>query len=179
MDILASVQKNYPAIHTAAGEFLGKLTGSNITTDICLAGEMAGLMLLRSSKADLRNIPPGTVILGAIADDVQQAMHRFVFGMAMSNGLNPKEVDFAAMSADAKKYLPQLTQFEKPFRDTCDNYGIVSELFPFIAVAAGVKLVLAGNQLKLLSPKIGLAMLFFHIIAGSKTAPYPPTIERS
>jgi hypothetical protein len=39
-----------------------------------------------------------------------------------------------------------------------------------------VKLILAGNQLQLLDAKIGLAMALFHIVAGSKTAPYPATI---
>jgi hypothetical protein len=175
MKILASVQKNYPAINAAAVEFVGKLTGNNIVIDLCLSAEMAGLMLLRGSKAELQGISPGTVILGAVSDDAMQTLNQFVFRLAMSSGLNPKEADFAAMSADSKEYLPQLAQFQKPFLDTCEKHGIAIELFPFVAAAAGVKLMLAGNQLKLLSPKIGFAMLLFHIIAGSKTAPYPAT----
>jgi hypothetical protein len=177
MNILESVQKNYPAINNAAGEFLTKLTGVDIKKDIILAAEMAGLMLLRASPANQKQIGPGTVVLGAVPDEQYQTMNHFVFSFAASNRLNPKEMDISAIPADAKNYLPELTRFEKPFYEVCNKHGIENALFPFTAAAAAGKLVLAGNELKLLEPKVGLAILVFHIIAGSKTFPYPVPAE--
>ena len=64
-------------------------------------------------------------------------------------------------------------QIFSPFYEICKKYGVETKFYPFIAAASAGKLVLAGNKLKLLEPKIGLAILLFHIAAGSKTVPYP------
>lgn len=173
MALFDSIQKNYPAINNAAGDFLAKLTGTNLITDITLSAEMAGLMLLRVSSVNEQKIAPGTVVLGAIPDDASQMLNRFVYGFAPSNGLNPKEMDVAGIPADAKSYLPELTRYEQPFYDCCHKQGLERELFPFTAAASAGKLVLAGNQLGILNAKIGLALLLFHTVAGSKTFPYP------
>jgi hypothetical protein len=34
--------------------------------------------------------------------------------------------------------------------------------------------MLAGEQLKLLNPQVGLPLILFHIIVGCKTIPFPP-----
>jgi hypothetical protein len=174
MTILASVESSFPVINKAAGDFLGKLTGTDITKDIALSAGMAGLMLLRSHPASCREAAPGTVILGAIPDDAYQTLSHFVCDFALSNGLNPKDVECESIPPSAKDYLPELTQFEQPFYEVCKMNSIHRDLFPFVAAAAAGKLVLAGNQLRLLNPRIGLAILFFHIAAGSKTCPHPP-----
>jgi hypothetical protein len=172
VDKLDAVQQNYAIINNAAGEYLTKLTGTSITKDIALAAEMAGLMLLRASSADFVTIPAGTGILGAIPDNEAHTLTRFVFSLISSNGLNPKEIDFAAIPVDVKKYLPELIRFEEPFYEICQKHGIEKKFFPFTAAASAVKLVLASNKLGLLKPKTGLAILLFHIAAGSKTVPY-------
>jgi hypothetical protein len=174
MVTLDSIQKNYPAISKAAGEFLSKLSGTGVARDIALASEMAGLMLLRASSADLSQIPSGMGILGAVPDEAAQTLTRFVVGFAVINGLDPKTMDFTAIPADVKHYLPELTRFEKMFYEICAKHQIEREFFPFTAAAAAGKLVLAGKQLGLLDANVGLAMLLFHIAAGNKTVPYPP-----
>jgi hypothetical protein len=173
MDILNSVQKNFAAIHIASGEYLTKLTCKDFKKDLSLAAEMAGLMLLRASPANDLKIASGTAILGAIPDDVSITLTRFVFGYAQSNGLNPGDLNIAGIPADAKNYLPELTQFEQPLYDVCQKHGIEKDLFPFTAAASAGKLVLAGDKLGLLKANIGLALLLYHIAAGSKTFPYP------
>jgi hypothetical protein len=178
MAILDSVKRGYPKIHAAAGDFLTRLTGSNLVKDIALSAEMAGLMLWRAGSGVRPGIPAGMVVLGAVPDDAYRAVIQFITGMAASNGLNPKELDFEGISAADKKYLPELTQYEGPFREVCEKHQIESEFLPFVASASSVKLVLAGNQLKLLAAKTGLALALFHVAAGSKTMPYPVTAEK-
>jgi len=173
MEILDSVQKHYPMINNAAGDFLTKLTGTDIKKDIAVSAELAGLMLLRASSADLLKIPSGAGIIGAVPDNTFHTLTRFVLSMASSNGLSPKDADVAAIPADARGYLPELIQFEAPFYEICKGYGIAKEFFPFTAAASAVKLVLAGKQLGLLDARVGLAMVLFHLAAGSKTVPYP------
>lgn len=177
MDPLDAVQKHYPLVGKAAGEFLTRLTRNNITKDIVLSAEMAGLMLLRASAVDLQRFRPGMGVLGAVPDTVYRSLIRFTLSFAASNGLDPKDQDFAAIPNGAKAYLPELTQFEIPFYETCRRRGVEEHLFPYIAATAAGKLVLAGNQLGLLSAKAGLAMVLFHIAAGSKTVPYPLATE--
>jgi hypothetical protein len=164
---------NHPAINKAAGDFLSKLPGTDLKKDLTLAAEMAGLMLYRASPANQMKIPPGTPVLGAIPDDAGAALVSFVLAIAPANGLTRKDIDMAVLPAGNKEYLPELTQFEQPFYDACHANKIDRELFPFVAAAAAVKLILAGIQLKLLDPKLALATALFHIVAGSKTAPFP------
>ena len=52
MDILDAVQKSYPSINKAAGEFLFKLSGTGITRDLALSAELAGLMLEQKNTED-------------------------------------------------------------------------------------------------------------------------------
>jgi hypothetical protein len=160
-------------INAAAGEYLTKLSLTGIEKDIVIAAEMAGLMMLRNSTADLSNVVSGMGILGAIPDETARTMNRFVFSWAMSNGLNPKDVDFAAIPAESKAYLKELTRFEAPLIAICKRHEIEPELRAYVAAAAAMKLVAAGKMLGLLEPKIGQAMVMFHVVAGSKTMPYP------
>jgi hypothetical protein len=178
MDVLDAVQLRYPLINKAAGEFLCKLSLAGLNKDIMLAAEMAGLLMLRESSANIQKIKPGTCILGAIADEAYQTMNRFLCGWAISNGLNPKAINIEGIPADARRYLPELSQFEQPFYAICQVHGIEYDHFPFVAATSAMKLVAAGEKLKMLDPGIGQAMVHFHVIAGSKTVPYPPTEQK-
>jgi hypothetical protein len=171
MDILKSVQKDYAIINKAAGEFLYKLSGNNIKKDITLAAEMSGLKLLRTSKVDLSQVAPGVILLGAIPDETYKIMDRFIMGWAVSNWINPLGVGKVNIPDDVKDYLPEVTQLEIPFADICEQNSINNEYYPFVAASAALKLVLAGKKMKLLDAKIGLAMVMYHIISGSKTVP--------
>jgi hypothetical protein len=174
MDILQTIQSNYAAINSAAGEYLAKLTLQDLNKDITISAEMAGLMMLRDSGVNLDSIVSGTALLGAITDEVAKTMNRFVFSWAISNGLNPREINIAGLTTEAKAYLPELTRYEKPLYDVCEKHRIARELFSFVAATSAMKLVAAGKVLGVLDQKLGQAMVLFHIIAGSKTVPYPP-----
>jgi hypothetical protein len=172
MSALEAIQKNFPAINKVAGEFLSQLTGTNIKKDIALAAEMAGLMMLRETSVNLTQFPPGNVILGAVSDDAQMTMNRFLGGCAMMNHLTPLK-NVPPIPDDIKSYLPEVTRLEKPFTELCQRNGIERNLFQFVAACTAMKLVLAGKSTKILDDQVGQAIAMFHVIAGCKTVPFP------
>ncbi len=169
--MLSSIQKDYAIIDKVAAECLGKLTGTNITKDIALSAEIAGLMLLRTSQVDLSTLPPGNVILGVISYDTYEQIQRFIVGWAVSNGLDSKEIAKVKIPDSVKNYIPEVTQFEHAFYEICRSHGIKAEYYPFIAISTAMKLVLAGEKMGLLNAKVGQAIVLYHIICGSKTVP--------
>ncbi len=174
--MLASIQKDYPVINKAAGEFLGKLTGTNIAKDIILSAEMGGLMLLRASKVDLLKYQGGNALIGAIADDIYGQIDRFIIGWATANGLDTTEIskeEFANSLKGHSDYFPELTKYENGFYEICRANGIKIEYYPFVAISSAMRLVLVGDKMKLLNGKSGRAIVHYHIICGSKTVPYP------
>jgi len=171
--ILQSVQANYPAIDKAAGVFLQKLTGTDISRDITLAAEMSGLALLRQGTADVSKMPPGMAVLGAVPDDALETLQKFVVGWAASNRIDFRMANPAGLPKDKTAYLPELTKFELPFRTICLEQGIAPGLIPFVAATSALKLVLAGNQLKLIDISTALAIVMFHVVAGAKMVPHP------
>jgi len=177
MTLLDSVQKDYATIDQAAGEFLHKLSGNNLQRDIVLAAEMAGLQLLRAAAVDLSKFNPGSIILGAISDQTYEQLQRFVFGWALSNGLNPEDAGDFEIPDDITNYIPEITQLESSFNSICEQNSITKEHYPFVAASSALKLVLAGENLKLLDAKLGLAITMYHLIAGGKTVPNHPNSE--
>lgn len=147
------------------------LATHNIQADIITGAELAGLMLLRESKADLANLDPGSVILGATPDEVQERIQKFVLGWAISNGLeSPKEF---SIPEDAKNYNPRVADLEAPLAQICKRNEVKTEYFPFVAATAAMRLVQAGKKTKVLDPIQGVCIVSYHLIAGSKTVPYP------
>ena len=176
--MLASIQKDYAIIDKAAGEFLGKLTGTNIAKDIALSAEMGGLMLLRASKVDLSKLAAGNVLLGVIPDDVYKQIDRFIFGWAATNGLDTTQIskeEFSNFLKGHNDYFPELTKYENGFYEICRMNGIKTEYYPFVAISSAMKLVLVGDKMKLLNGKSGRAIVHYHVICGSKKVPYPAT----
>ena len=173
MTLLEEVQKDYPMINKAAAEFISKLPGNDIKQAIMLAAEMAGLQLLRASKVDLVKIAPGTIVLGAIPDDINQQLERFVALVALSNGIDRIDLGWVDFHGKDKDYHPEITRLESSFHEICQKSSVKVEYYPFVAALTALKLVLAGKKLGLLDARTGLSMTMFHIIAGSKTAPFP------
>jgi hypothetical protein len=174
MNLLELIQRDYLLIDKAGTEFVNSLSGNNIKRDITLAAEMAGLQLLRATRVDFSKSNPGTILLGAISDETFSQMWRFISVWVSSNGLNRKSLDAGFNLPDSdSNYLPEITQLETSFEEICHKNNIKLECYPFVAATAAMRLVLAGNELKLLDQKIGIDMVFYHIIAGSKTVPYP------
>ncbi|HZZ43445.1 MAG TPA: hypothetical protein VFE58_10955 [Tepidisphaeraceae bacterium] len=180
MDLLNSVQEKYPEINQAAGQWLLQLPQNDLKRALAMAAEMAGLMLIRSSGVKLP-APSGTIVLGATREEEAQAVQRFIWGMAAGNGLDPKDAGSAIsqLSTEDRKYIPEISGLEQAFLDLCELNQIQQQHRTFVASAAVIKLVLAGNQLKLLEGKMGLAMAMWHLTMGSKTIPYPTTHGRS
>jgi hypothetical protein len=178
MGLLASIEKEYAIIDKTAGKYLYKLTCDNIVKDIILSAEIAGLKLLRANTTnDLSKIDPGIILLGAVPDDAYDLIYQFIYGWVISNGLNPKNLDKAKLSADLTRYLPEVSQFELPFDEICQENNIKVDYHPYVATSSALELVSAGKKMKLLDPKVGLAMMMYHINASSKTVPYPVNIE--
>ncbi len=177
VDILKSVQKDYPVINKTAGEFLYKLSGNNIKKDVILAAEMSGLKLLRAANVDVSKMTPGVILLGAIPDETYDLMQRFVFEWAMSNWINPLNLGKVKIPDDVTNYLPEVVQLETSFENICQQNAIKVEYYPFVAASSALKLVAAGKKMKLLDARIGLAMTMYHIISGSKTVPNQTSSE--
>ncbi|HNT78089.1 MAG TPA: hypothetical protein PKH77_24005 [Anaerolineae bacterium] len=175
MTLLDSIQKDYALIDKAAAEFLSTLPGENFTRVIALAAEIAGLQLLRATQMDLSQFPPGSALLGAVSDEAYEPMQQFVYRWTMSNGLSDTgEVD---VPADATGYLPEVAQHELAFRAICERHDLPVAYYPYAAAVTALKLVLAGERLKLLEPNVGLTTMVYHVIVGSKTAPCPAGAE--
>lgn len=175
MILLDSIQKDYALIDQAAAEFLSTLPGENFTRVIALAAEIAGLQLLRATAIDLAQFPPGGVLLDAVPDESYEQMQQFVYGWTMSNGLG--DTGEAEVPAEATAYLPEVAQHERTFRAICQRHSLPAEYYPYVAAVTALKLVLAGERLKLLEPNVGLMTMVYHVIVGSKTAPYPAGTE--
>ena len=169
--ILDVVEKEYSTISKAANEFLPTLTGKDIKTDISLAGEMAGLKLLRATGFDHSKIEAGTAILGVIPDEALDLMSSFLSGWANSNALADGEMEEGDLPEDVTPYLPEVVTYEAAFDQICRQNNIHAELVPFVAASAALKLVASGKKLNVLDSQIGLSMVMYHIISGSKTVP--------
>jgi len=179
MTILESIEKDYSRISEAAGKFLHRLTCNNIQKDIMLSAELSGLKLLRANSAvDLSKIEPGVILLGAVPDEFYDLMEKFIMGWAVTNELEISDLHTQKLPADALKYLPEVSQYEGPFNEICEENKIELEYHPYVAACSALKLVAAGKQLNLLDPRAGLAMTMYHIIAASKTVPYPENESR-
>jgi hypothetical protein len=179
--MLSSIQRDYAIIDKAASGFLEKLTGNNIRKDIALSAEMGGLMLLRASKVDLSKYPAGSVILGAITDDIYQEVDRFMHGWAVTNGLETtsvSKIEFSDFLKTVENYFPELTHLENGFYEVCKAHGIKIEYYPFVAISSAMRLVLAGEKTGLLKGKAGRAIAHYHVICGSKTVPYPVKAQK-
>ena len=66
----------------------------------------------------------------------------------------------------------QLTQkLEKSLYAACSKTGIQQDYYSFVSALTAMKLVAAGDQMKILSANIGKSIAMYHVIAGSKTVP--------
>lgn len=172
MTLMKSIEKDFPQINKAAGDFLLQLSGTDIYRNILLSAEIAGLSLLRASNVDIARHEAGSLLLGAIADDTYEQIQRFMIGWSLSNGLNPCDIGKEDIPDELIDYVPTLAQLEAPFYEVCAQNNLREEYYPFVATLAALKLVLAGEKQKLLASKTGLSLVYYHVISGSKTVLY-------
>jgi len=170
--LFKQIEVSFPAINAASDELLELLPRESIIAAIASAAELAGLLMLRATPVDLSKFSAGSTLLGAVSDESGIAIAQFVMGYVAGNGLNPKDVDYDALTAELQTYQKDLTRLEPTFAAICEKHNLAGQLRPFAAAAAGGKVVLAGNATQILKPSIGLALLMYHIAAGCKTVPY-------
>ena len=173
MDILDSVAKDFDVIDKAAKEFGQMILDDDVRKSIAMAAELAGLKLLRASKVDFSKLEPGAVLLGAISDETYQVMESFVVGWAKINHISTFMIFQPKIPNDMLAYNPQVTQFEKQFTAVCDDNAVKEEYYPFAAATTALRFVHAAKGLRFLNPKLGIALILYHLNAASKTVPYP------
>jgi hypothetical protein len=71
--------------------------------------------------------------------------------------------------------IPEMThKTEKGFLAICARHDLANEFYPFVAVLAALKLVVAAVTMDLLDQNTGKALTGYHVVAGAKTVPLPP-----
>lgn len=167
------IEEEFGKINQAARDSLLKLPDDNIKKAIALSAEMAGLKLLRATGIDLSEFEPGSMVLGAVSDEIYQYIQRFIINWMHSNGLD-LVTDRVEIPAGDKKYYPEVVQLEKSFDEICEQNNLYPEHFSYAAISAALKLLLAGKNMGLLDEKTGRTLILYHIVLGGKTVPYSP-----
>ncbi len=184
MDI-SDLQKNYPVINQASrdmmalfGERLTQRPGGHIETDISAAASVAGLQILRSNVAALNALPAGKTILYPERAEEMNMIMKFMVGVCEGLDLDPKN-GWNVKKPDATHAplfsIPDMEQrLEKDYLGVCHGYPLGTEFYPYVAILSAMRLVSAGNKLRILDENTGKELALYHVMAGSTTAPYPP-----
>jgi hypothetical protein len=170
-DDSALIRREYDKINAAANELLSLLPDDQIKRAISLAAELAGLRLLRAGSADLAQHEPGSMLLGAVADDDYRRANRFVFNRARGDGLTPPGPADLDLPDEGREYYPEVARLEAPFDDICRRSGLLPEHDVYAALHAAMKLVSAGKTTGLLDERTGQALALTHFLTGSKIVP--------
>jgi hypothetical protein len=164
-------------------EFGPKFTSTpkgHIQTDIAAAGSLSGLMILQETLPNLIDIlketKPGNVLLAEVHER-QNDIFRFLTGMLVGNGVKTK-TDMNVIKNQKPYYECQemTKKISSIFYEYCSIEKIEHKYYKFAAALAGFKLVMAGKSTKILDPLIGQNILFYYVVAGSKTIPYSETL---
>jgi hypothetical protein len=172
-DDTALVRAEFPKIQDAANELLSLLPDDKIKPAIALAAELAGLRLLRAGGADLAQHEPGSLLLGAVADDDYLRANRFLRTWAFGRGLVPPGPADLDLPDEDRAYYPEVARLEAPFDDICRRSGLLPEHDVYAALTAAMKIVAAGKTTGLLDERTGQALALTHFLTGSKTVPSP------
>ena len=164
-------------IHAFGPKFTATKTG-HIQTDISATGSLAGLMILQETVVNLpeviKTLNPGNVLLSEVHEG-QDDTFRFLSGVFLGNGLFPR-IKFDAKIIENNKPMFACQEMTKrlagSFYQSCEREKIERKYYKFAAALTGSKLVMAGKKMKILDPKVGQNILFYSIVAGSKTIPY-------
>jgi hypothetical protein len=160
-------------------EFGPKFTSTpqgHIQTDIAAAGSLSELMILQETLPKLsdivQNTKPGNVLLAEVYDG-QNDIFRFLTGMLVGNGIKTR-TDIGIIKNQKPYYECQemTKKLSFKFYEYCSFEKIDHKYYKFAAALAGFKLVIAGKTTKILDPLIGQNILFYYVVAGSKTIPY-------
>jgi|GEM_PF-753091 transposase len=175
------IPKYYPKINELSNSFLKlfgpKFTNSkegHIETDIAGSSSIAGLMLLRDVVHDLDKYKPGSVILSEVYEGQNDLLH-FMGNVAYSLGLAEPTKGWNTKIPKGNEpiysTLELTSKLEKSFIEICKKVEIDRKYYAYIAALTSIKLVSAGQKMKILDLNIGKAIAFYNVIAGSKTVP--------
>jgi hypothetical protein len=148
----------------------------HIQTDIAAVGSLSGLMILQESVNNLPDVikisKTGDALIAEVYEG-QNDVFRFLTELFIGNGIQPK------MDMDSiKNHKPLLAcedmtkKLSSIFYQACFTKKLERKYYKFAAALAGHKLVMAGNSMKILPPLIGQNILFYYMVAGSKTVPH-------
>jgi hypothetical protein len=173
MTLLTSIQEDYSLIHKVVLKFLSMLSGKNYQADIVITAELAGLLLLRASKQDLSKSTPGTMLLGAVADETYLTMNQYIFEWSACNGLKAmKTVDDIEIPEEFKGYHPEVVTGEADFLKLCRENSIREEYFPYVAMTTALMIASFAQDKKIQEGKVSVSVIIYHLILGSKTVPF-------
>jgi len=177
------IRRNIKEIGNLANSLLGLLgpafTGTekgHIETDIAGAATIAGLLVLRAAVPGLDGMEPGSVVLSDVHEG-QAELLAFMKGISFSMGLEPRKGWDGEVPEEHRPLFatPELgLKLEGPFRECCARSSLDAAFYPYAAAMAAMKLVSAGNHMKLLDQRIGKAIACEALAAGSKTVPARP-----
>jgi hypothetical protein len=178
--VVHNVDNVFPAIEESAREFIGcfgptftKTPSGHIETDIAGAASVAGSIVLRATGIDLRKYTPGAVVLSEIHDG-QDAMLRFMAGAALGGGLGmPQRWNEPLPTAHKPRLKPAelIEKLQSPFEEVCQHSKVPVLFYGHIAGLTAIRLVQAGNQLRILKKELGIAIAFQHVVVGCRTIP--------
>jgi len=184
------IQARWQAIEGIAGGILthvGKeftaTPNIHIQTDIAAVGSLSGLMILQETVQNLREYAmtpskPGNVLLSEVYEG-QNDVFRFVTGMALGHHI---KWDSAADGKISTSNQPLFTcevmtkKLASLFYAFCKKYKLEREYYKFAAAMAGFIVVDVGTEKKLVDPIVAKNILFYYVVAGSKTIPYPEAL---
>lgn len=175
------VKDNYPVWFEASTDALSlfgpKFTNTpkgHIETDIAAAASLAGLIILRR-KVNLDKYAPGQVLLSDIHTE-QDEISKFMTAAAMNFGLEHLtgwDKRFPECNKPLYSVQDMTQKIEEEFYLICEKHKIKKEHYPYVATLTAIRLVAAGNAMKILDQEIGKNLAAYHLIAGLRTAPYP------
>jgi hypothetical protein len=182
---ISDIQKNYPVINQASGDMMAlfgprftKSPNGHIETDISAAASVAGLQVLRRMVPGLPAMPAGKTVLYPGRAEELDIIGRFTIGVCEGLDLDPKS------GWNMKKPQPPHTplysipdmerMLEPDFLAVCRKHNLEKEYHPLVAMLAAMRLVSAGNQMKILDQNTGKELALFYLYSGSATIPHPP-----
>lgn len=179
----ADIDRNFPLIEAATRLFLGNFglpystkPQGHIETDIASASSVAGLMLLRATGLDLTQAPPGAALVFEGIYEPQNQMLRFLVACAYNLGIEHESGWNTPVPPDHKPLFETLEMTQKlegPLYQACAQSGISKDYSAHVAALTALKLVVAGDKVKLIDINVGKSLISYYVVAGSRTIPYP------
>jgi hypothetical protein len=146
----------------------------HIETDIAAAASLAGLLILRSKFPVLPDLKPGTVFLSPM-DEEMNLIHMFMGGVCNALELEPNggwNTEIPPANMPLWKIPDMTRKLEKDVLDICNRNKLQKDFFPYTAVLTAMRLVSAGNRVRILDQNIGKSLVAYHVYGGARTIPY-------